>query len=138
MMDCLTAPAICPAAPDGMGGGGQLRGLRYLNEKEPHGGDRGNQYTKEARDQNDPLAKTAKKIADQTGVSEMTIKRDAQFAQAIDLIQKDTPKLAQKILKEEIKPTPAAGQPKNRHQQNLVTMTKLTPKWDSTKIKSPK
>ena len=47
--------------------GGQLRGLRYLNEKEPHGGDRGNQYTKEARDQNDPLAKTAKKIADQTG-----------------------------------------------------------------------
>jgi len=83
----------------------QLRGLRYLNEKEPHGGDRGNQYTKEARDQNDPLAKTAKKIADQTGVSEMTIKRDAQFAQAIDLIQQDTPELAQKILKEEIKPT---------------------------------
>lgn len=55
---------------------------------------------------NYPVPKsTAQKIADQTGVSEKTIKNDAEFAKAIDVIQKDTPELAQKILKEDIKPT---------------------------------
>ena len=51
--------------------------LRYLNEKEPKGGDVKSERYQKSIGQNDPLISTAKKIADQTGVSEKTIKRDA-------------------------------------------------------------
>ena len=52
--------------------------LRYLNEKQPEGGDKRSDGYKESLAQNGPVVKsTAQKIATQTGVSEKTIKRDA-------------------------------------------------------------
>ncbi len=62
----------------------------YESLKQSRGGDRGNQYTKVAKGQNDPLAKpkisTAQKVAEKTGVSEKTIKRDAKYAESVDQI----------------------------------------------------
>ena len=51
------------------------------------GGDRGNQYTKMAKDQNGPLPKyenTAQKVASDLGVGEQTVKRSAKFAKGVD------------------------------------------------------
>jgi hypothetical protein len=45
----------------------------------------------------DPIP-TSKKIAEQTHVSEPTIKRDAQFARAIDEIRDTEPEFVQKVL----------------------------------------
>jgi hypothetical protein len=43
--------------------------LWYLNEKQPEGAPEGNKNAGKQLDQNDPVESTAKKIADQTGVS---------------------------------------------------------------------
>jgi len=53
-------------------------------------------------DQNDPIVSTAQKIADKTGVSEPTIKRDAQFSRAIDEVRKDEPEFVQKVLQKAV------------------------------------
>ena len=50
-----------------------LRGLQYKREKKKHGGDR---KSEESSAQNEPLKKTAEKIAKQHNVSRETIKRD--------------------------------------------------------------
>ena len=61
-----------------------LRGKRYNADKEAKGGDRGNQYTV-AKDQNDPLPEsTADRLATEFKVSAPTIKRDGQYAAAVD------------------------------------------------------
>jgi hypothetical protein len=57
-----------------------LRGKRYQHEKAKHGGDR------KSSGQNVHLERTAEKIAAETHVDEKTIRRDAQFAQAVDRI----------------------------------------------------
>jgi hypothetical protein len=54
-----------------------LIGIQYKLEKKPHGGDK-------PRDQNDPLEKTADKIAAQHHVSQATVKRAEKFAEAVD------------------------------------------------------
>lgn len=64
-----------------------LRGLQYEREKKKHGGDR---KSEESKDQNDPLISTAKRLADQHKVSEPTIKRDAEFAKAVNTIVENT------------------------------------------------
>lgn len=62
-----------------------LRGKRYNAVKESKGGDRGNQYV--AKGQNDPLPEsTADRLAQQYQVSEKTIKRDGQYAAAVDTL----------------------------------------------------
>jgi hypothetical protein len=61
-----------------------LRGRRYLLEKQAHGGDR---TSAEARGQVAPL-KTADRLAAEYKVDQRTIKRDALFAQAVDLLSK--------------------------------------------------
>jgi len=59
-----------------------LRGKRYNNEKNRHGGDRKsstqNEYLNDGR--------TVAKIADETGVSKATIQRDASLSDALDAI----------------------------------------------------
>jgi hypothetical protein len=65
-----------------------LRGKRYNAEKASVGGDRGNQYTV-AKDQNDPLPEsTADRLATEYKVSAPTIKRDGNYAAAVDTLQK--------------------------------------------------
>ena len=64
-----------------------LRGKRYNGEKASVGGDRGNQYTV-AKDQNDPLPEsTADRLATEYKVSAPTVKRDGNYAAAIDTLQ---------------------------------------------------
>ena len=58
-----------------------LRGKRYENEKNKHGGER-------PSDQNDHL-KTSDKLAKEYGVSAPTIRRDADFAKGIDLLPEE-------------------------------------------------
>ena len=78
-----------------------LRGRIYNRKKKSVGGDRGNQHTKVAGDQNDPLAlpkKTAEKIAKQLGVGEATIKRDGAFAAAVEKLKIVAPELEKKVI----------------------------------------
>jgi len=64
-----------------------LRGKRYNGEKQA--GFKGNQHTVEpARDQNDPQQKTADRLATEYSVSAPTIKRDGQYAAAVDTLAK--------------------------------------------------
>lgn len=58
-----------------------LRGVQYEREKGKHGGDR------KSKHQNDDL-KTAEKLATQHKVSKPTIERDAQYARAVNAVDK--------------------------------------------------
>ena len=58
----------------------RLRGMLYHSRKKEHGGAK-----QKARAQNEPL-KTYDKIAEETGVSRETVKRDAKYAEACDAI----------------------------------------------------
>lgn len=64
-----------------------LRGLRYRTEKKKHGGDR------KSSDQNEHLIeqkeRTAVRIAKELGVSEATVRRDAEYSEAVDAIGKN-------------------------------------------------
>jgi N6-adenosine-specific RNA methylase IME4 len=64
-----------------------LRGKRYENEKLK--GTTLNQYTKSAEGQNVLQQKTAEKLASEYGVSDKTIKRDADFAKGVDLLPEE-------------------------------------------------
>ena len=56
------------------------RGKLYEARKLSHGGDR------KSKGQNVLLKTTAEKIAEEYGVTDKTIKRDAQFSQAVDKV----------------------------------------------------
>ncbi len=60
-------------------------GKEYLLEKKSHGGDR---TSEGARGQNDPL-KTAEKIAEKYKTAPKTVKRDAEFAKAVDTLPEE-------------------------------------------------
>lgn len=61
-----------------------LRGKRYQAEKREHGGTGANQHKQSY--QNDSSAKTAVKLAEEYGVGQATIHRDAHFAKAVDTV----------------------------------------------------
>jgi hypothetical protein len=63
-----------------------LIGKRYENEKQKHGGSRG---------QNVPLNTTAEKIAEEVGVGEAQVKRNEQFAKGVDKMSEE---LKQQVL----------------------------------------
>jgi len=83
-----------------------FRGVRYNTNKKTQAS---NQYTvKSAEAQNEPQQprqSTAKKLAEQYNVSAATIKRDAQVANAIVAIGKDSPDTKRSILSGETKIT---------------------------------
>lgn len=72
-----------------------FRGLRYLKEKSQ------GKRTDLTLDQNDLKLNesTAVELAKEYGVSEATIKRDAEFAAGVEAIGKDNPELKKEILK---------------------------------------
>jgi phage N-6-adenine-methyltransferase len=72
-----------------------LRGRRYNRLKMPRGGDRRSEISK---DQSGPL-KSAGKLAEEHGVSPTTLKRDGQFADAVDRLD-----LQREIASGQIKP----------------------------------
>ena len=65
-----------------------LIGEAYKAQKMTRGGDRGNQYTKVAKDQNGPLPnpklKTSQKIAKSFNVGEQTVKRAEHFLDGLN------------------------------------------------------
>lgn len=77
------------------------RGKKYLAEKKGRGGDGSNQHAQKGHDV--PIASTAAKIAATEGVSDKTVKRDAQYAAAIDKITAVAPQAAAAILSEKVK-----------------------------------
>lgn len=85
-----------------------FRGKRLELEKKiaRGGGDRRSEDAENQKHQSDANdGKTSAKIAEQTGVSQATIERDAQFAKSVDEIKKVEPDLANKILKGKVKAT---------------------------------
>ncbi len=71
-----------------------LRGKRYANEKQAHGG---------LRVTRDRAAPTATQLAQEYGVNEKTVRRDEQFALGLDKLTKDDDSLRWKILKGQVK-----------------------------------
>ena len=67
-----------------------LRGRIYNRTKKAHGGFR------ESSDQNDHL-KTSQKLATQFGVGQATIKRDGQFARAVEVVKQADPTIEQRV-----------------------------------------
>lgn len=79
-----------------------LRGLQYQREKAKHGGDR---KSEESKAQNEPLISTADKLAEQHGVSRETIKRDAEYANAVNtIVQHTAPEVKDMLLNITISP----------------------------------
>ena len=76
-------------------------GKMYEARKKSQGGDRGNQYTKEASRQNGDMAKgrTAKLIADEVGVSQKSVERSEKFSKGIDTLRESNPEAADAVLK---------------------------------------
>lgn len=75
-----------------------LRGKRYNREKDSHGGDRSD---KETSGQNVHL-KTAERLATEYKVDEKTIRRDGQYAAAVDTLAANAgEEIKQKILTRE-------------------------------------
>ena len=64
-----------------------LRGRRYENEKLKQGTN--NQFVKSEKGQNVPFQSTSEKLAEEYGVSDKTIKRDADFAKGVDLLPEE-------------------------------------------------
>ena len=60
-----------------------LRGRRYEEEKKP-----ARRPTAEEKGGHNDHLKTRDRLAEETGVSEATVKRDAQYARAVDTIEK--------------------------------------------------
>ena len=81
-----------------------FRGADYNAVKQLHGG---NRRGRRPRDQSDTLVKTAVRLAEKYGVSEMTIKRDGVFAKVIDKIVTDygDPEIKRKLLGADVKLT---------------------------------
>ncbi len=73
-----------------------ILGRKYNRTKKAQGGTGANQY--EQRDQNDPSAKTADKLAAQHGVSPATVKRAGQFADAVERIESASPGFTESVL----------------------------------------
>ena len=80
-----------------------FRGSEYNAIKQRHGGKRG----RKPKDQNDPLPSTAQVLAEKFRVAEMTIKRDALFARAVDKIIEDygKPEIRRQLLGADVKLT---------------------------------
>ena len=72
-----------------------IRGRIYNRTKKDHGGDR------QSSDQIDPL-KTSAKLATQFGVGEATIRRDGQFALAVEEVKKADPNIEQRVHRGEV------------------------------------
>jgi len=78
-----------------------LRGLQYTREKKKEDEFKGNQYTGDG--QNVQKQTTAQKLAEVHKVDEKTIRRDEQYAKAVDTIVENTaPEVKQMLLNREV------------------------------------
>jgi hypothetical protein len=81
-----------------------FRGSEYNALKQERGG---NKRGRRPKDQSDPMATTAKQLAEKYGVGEMTVKRDAVFAHVIDKIVDEygDPEVKRKLLGADVRLT---------------------------------
>lgn len=91
----------------------KLRGDRYNNQRQQHGGDRKSSY------QNDNLNKTAEAMAKEYNVGVMTVIRDANFATGLEHV---TPELEQDILQGNVKVNKGSAQYKINTMPTLISM----------------
>ena len=79
-----------------------LRGRIYERTKKPEGGSGSNQYRRkdEQLGQNVPVAKTdtAAALAEDLGVTDRTIKRDAQLVRAVESLKPTVPDIVQRVM----------------------------------------
>jgi len=79
-----------------------LRGRRYNRTKKAHGGDRrSEQAAAESSGQSDHL-KSADALAAEHGVSPRTVRRDGEFAAAVDSLKATEPEIEQQVLAGEV------------------------------------
>ena len=80
------------------------RGRQYRIEKQAHGGDRKSEAVKsKGNESQEPcplIEKTAEKIAAVSGVCPRTIKNDAHFAEAVDVLVADSAPIATRSLEQ--------------------------------------
>lgn len=84
-----------------------LIGKQYESEKAAHGGDRKSAEVKSSG-QNDQMISeqtTAKRIADENGIGERTVRRAARYSRAVDLADEVEPGIRREILSGAIKAT---------------------------------
>jgi len=84
-----------------------LIGKQYDSEKASHGGDRKSEEVK-SNGQNDQMIfeqTTAKRIAEENGIGEKTVRRAAQYSRAVDLADDLEPGIRKEILSGAIKAT---------------------------------
>lgn len=84
-----------------------LIGRQYESEKASHGGDRKSTEVKSSG-QNDQMIfeqTTAKRIAEENGIGERTVRRAAQYSRAVDLADEVEPGIRREILSGAIKAT---------------------------------
>lgn len=84
-----------------------LIGRQYESEKAAHGGDRKSAEVKSSG-QNDQMISeqtTAKRIADENGIGERTVRRAARYSRAVDLADEVEPGIRREILSGAIKAT---------------------------------
>lgn len=119
----------------------RLIGRMQANRKQSRGGDRGNQYTVEAKGQNEPLPKsTAAQIAEEVGVSESTVKRAEKFSKGIDALEEVSKEAAEKVLKGKANVTTAdvVNFPKlNPDEQDDFIELVVNPEGKKKKAKEP-
>ena len=72
-----------------------LRGRRYNRAKKAHGGDRKSESASSG--QSVHLVKTAEALAKQHGVDEKTIRRDGQFAKAVEAVKSADPTIERRV-----------------------------------------
>jgi hypothetical protein len=76
-----------------------LRGKEYELTKKAQGGTGANQHTEQSG--NSCQSATAQKLADKHGVSEKTIRNDAEYARAVDELEEVAPGLRAKVMRGE-------------------------------------
>jgi phage N-6-adenine-methyltransferase len=81
-----------------------LRGRRYNRAKKPQGGTGANQYQQTGQN---VQSATAERLAQQHGVTERTIRRDGDFAEAVETLKPHIPDIEQRVLSGDV-PSKAA------------------------------
>lgn len=107
----------------------KLRGDRYNNQKQQHGGDRKSSY------QNDNLNKTAEAMAKEYNVGVMTVIRDANFATGLEHV---TPELEQDILQGNVKVNKGDVQELAKAEPFFVATTEAELKEKAKELKKAK
>lgn len=86
-----------------------LRGNRFGVEKRELGGNLPENAQKTLKAHNEPLGDTAAKLAEEYGVSRETIKRDAEFAEAVNIASEKAPEIKGPILAGRVDKKDVAG-----------------------------